>query len=371
MSFAPGPASGACWPRLWPFSKRMSLTCCSVARHRSKAGSPWSRPARSWSGDAEAAPLLITDCDEVLLHMVSHFDAWLGEAHGIRFAFETGNFGEAMTDQSTGEAGRRGPGLAAARPILPPGNASPDAGSGRGRGAWADWRGRRHRHPHQSRRRGPSLAGRPAGQPRHPARSRLQPRRQGRSGAGDHRSLWRGRDRVRRRSCRSTMPRSPSMRPRSIGCTWSPSRGLPRPFRPPSMPMPGSTTGRPHATGYWKGCRANDQDHLHHRRHRRDRRGHRAQVRRPGLAGGRHRPPPRPARRAGGRAGRLLPSDDARHALPGRFRARADGAAGTLSRHRPAAQQCRAGAADEQSCRTRSRARSMWRSTPMSPAWSR
>jgi hypothetical protein len=48
-------------------------------------------------------PLLITDCDEVLLHMVSHFDAWLGEAHGIRFAFETGNFGEAMTDTSTGE----------------------------------------------------------------------------------------------------------------------------------------------------------------------------------------------------------------------------------------------------------------------------
>lgn len=49
-------------------------------------------------------PLLITDCDEVLLHMVSHFDAWLGEVHGIRFAFETGSFGGAMTDNSTGEA---------------------------------------------------------------------------------------------------------------------------------------------------------------------------------------------------------------------------------------------------------------------------
>jgi hypothetical protein len=48
-------------------------------------------------------PLLITDCDEVLLHMVSHFDAWLGEAHGIRFAFETGSFGGAMTDTATGE----------------------------------------------------------------------------------------------------------------------------------------------------------------------------------------------------------------------------------------------------------------------------
>ena len=49
-------------------------------------------------------PLLITDCDEVLLHMVSHFDAWLDEAHGIRFAFETGNFGEAMTETATGAA---------------------------------------------------------------------------------------------------------------------------------------------------------------------------------------------------------------------------------------------------------------------------
>jgi hypothetical protein len=48
-------------------------------------------------------PLLITDCDEVLLHMVSHFDAWLGEAHGMRFAFETGSFGDAMTDKVTGE----------------------------------------------------------------------------------------------------------------------------------------------------------------------------------------------------------------------------------------------------------------------------
>lgn len=48
-------------------------------------------------------PLLITDCDEVLLHMVAHFDAWLEEAHGIDFAFESGNFGDAMTDQATGD----------------------------------------------------------------------------------------------------------------------------------------------------------------------------------------------------------------------------------------------------------------------------
>ena len=47
-------------------------------------------------------PLLITDCDEVLLHMVSHFDEWLDEAHGLDFAFERGGFGEAMTDKVTG-----------------------------------------------------------------------------------------------------------------------------------------------------------------------------------------------------------------------------------------------------------------------------
>jgi hypothetical protein len=49
-------------------------------------------------------PLLITDCDEVLLHMVSHFDAWLDEVHGIVFAFESGNFGGAMTHKVSGEA---------------------------------------------------------------------------------------------------------------------------------------------------------------------------------------------------------------------------------------------------------------------------
>ena len=47
-------------------------------------------------------PLLITDCDEVLLHMVSHFEAWLDEAHGIDFNFESGTFGGAMTDKVSG-----------------------------------------------------------------------------------------------------------------------------------------------------------------------------------------------------------------------------------------------------------------------------
>jgi hypothetical protein len=47
-------------------------------------------------------PLLITDCDEVLLHMVAHFQDWLGEAHAIDFAFETGDFAGALTHRDNG-----------------------------------------------------------------------------------------------------------------------------------------------------------------------------------------------------------------------------------------------------------------------------
>ena len=48
-------------------------------------------------------PLLITDCDEVLLHMVAHFADWLDEEHGIHFDLESGQFAEALTDRRTGE----------------------------------------------------------------------------------------------------------------------------------------------------------------------------------------------------------------------------------------------------------------------------
>ena len=33
-------------------------------------------------------PLVVTDCDEVLLHMVRHFRAWLDEAHAIEFPLD-------------------------------------------------------------------------------------------------------------------------------------------------------------------------------------------------------------------------------------------------------------------------------------------
>ena len=48
-------------------------------------------------------PLLISDCDEVLLHMVSHFADWLEDAHGIHFDIESGDFATALTRTSSGE----------------------------------------------------------------------------------------------------------------------------------------------------------------------------------------------------------------------------------------------------------------------------
>jgi hypothetical protein len=48
-------------------------------------------------------PLLITDCDEVLLHMVTHFRDWLTDAHGIDFAIEHENWGDALVRRETGE----------------------------------------------------------------------------------------------------------------------------------------------------------------------------------------------------------------------------------------------------------------------------
>jgi len=48
-------------------------------------------------------PLIVTDCDEVLLHMVGPFGEWLAEAHGIDFALGGNEFHKAMTRQNTGE----------------------------------------------------------------------------------------------------------------------------------------------------------------------------------------------------------------------------------------------------------------------------
>lgn len=47
-------------------------------------------------------PLLICDCDEVLLHMVRHFGRWLDEAHDIDFSMAGGDFTTAMKRRNGG-----------------------------------------------------------------------------------------------------------------------------------------------------------------------------------------------------------------------------------------------------------------------------
>lgn len=53
-------------------------------------------------------PLLISDCDEVLLHMVVPFRDWLDEAHGIHFELTHGDWGEALRHKHDGTLVERG-----------------------------------------------------------------------------------------------------------------------------------------------------------------------------------------------------------------------------------------------------------------------
>ena len=48
-------------------------------------------------------PLVISDCDEVLLRMVSHFRDWLDEERDIDFAMGRDNFATAMRHKDSGE----------------------------------------------------------------------------------------------------------------------------------------------------------------------------------------------------------------------------------------------------------------------------
>lgn len=48
-------------------------------------------------------PLVITDCDEVLLHMVGPFRDWLDEAQGIDFSMDQHDFSRALRRRATGE----------------------------------------------------------------------------------------------------------------------------------------------------------------------------------------------------------------------------------------------------------------------------
>lgn len=48
-------------------------------------------------------PLIITDCDEVLLHMVVPFREWLDETHRVHFNFRGHDFTEALRHKDSGE----------------------------------------------------------------------------------------------------------------------------------------------------------------------------------------------------------------------------------------------------------------------------
>lgn len=48
-------------------------------------------------------PLLITDCDEVLLYMIAHFRDWLAEEEGVACDLDRGEFYQSMRRADTGE----------------------------------------------------------------------------------------------------------------------------------------------------------------------------------------------------------------------------------------------------------------------------
>ena len=59
------------------------------------SGAPQARQGR---------PLLISDCDEVILHFIPHFADWLKEAADLHFQIDAPSFAEAIRDRRTGEA---------------------------------------------------------------------------------------------------------------------------------------------------------------------------------------------------------------------------------------------------------------------------
>lgn len=50
-----------------------------------------------------ARPLIISDCDEVLLHMIVPFGQWLDETQPVRFKLVGNDFAKAIRDRATGE----------------------------------------------------------------------------------------------------------------------------------------------------------------------------------------------------------------------------------------------------------------------------
>jgi hypothetical protein len=51
-------------------------------------------------------PLLISDCDDVLLHFAPHFAEWVAEAHGFSFSLDAPSFAGALRDEKGVEVTR-------------------------------------------------------------------------------------------------------------------------------------------------------------------------------------------------------------------------------------------------------------------------
>ena len=51
-------------------------------------------------------PLLISDCDDVLLHFAPHFAEWVAEAHGYSFSLDVPSFAGALRDEKGVEVTR-------------------------------------------------------------------------------------------------------------------------------------------------------------------------------------------------------------------------------------------------------------------------
>ncbi len=55
------------------------------------------------SGAGSGRPLIVTDCDEVLLYMVAPFRDWLAETQGVEFRMAGNDFSQALRWQDSGE----------------------------------------------------------------------------------------------------------------------------------------------------------------------------------------------------------------------------------------------------------------------------
>ena len=104
------PRRGAALPR-----RRTSRTCSPARATRRVAGAA-GRGAGGVGGMSR--PLLISDCDDVLLHFAPHFADWVAEAHGLDFPARRAGLRAARSGDANGAPVDPRAGLAAARPVL-------------------------------------------------------------------------------------------------------------------------------------------------------------------------------------------------------------------------------------------------------------